>query len=377
MTKSRHIRVKYPRTALAIAAAVLAAAIVSTTGAHASATRAATEPVPCTLDGTALACTLPAVAPVTTTSTVTATTTAPGATVTTTAPGTTVTVTAPAETTPPVEPAGPWSPQPIFQDTFDVAKPAGFATPANNDPLWTGYHYSLNQSAGHDTSKRGFYRAEQASIANGSMAVRVETIDGKPRVFSPIPKVAVAQGGQGNAWPHNGQLGGRYSVDVKISGAIPRYKQAFLLWPDSGNWNEGELDFPEGGYDSVDNSVTAFSHKVVNPNITSNCSSNTYRHSPSDTPVNTGSKWGADTWHTYVMEWVPSNGNTDDAQNPGRWSTFVDGALIHETTNPSCIPSKPMHWVLQIETAIGGAAPAAATAGTVSIDNVRIWDYVG
>jgi hypothetical protein len=334
----------------------LVAAVTLIVGVSASSSaKAVPEPVSCTLDGQELACTIPQV---TITQTVT----------------TTATVTVTSTPVPPQE--GPWSAAPIFTDTFDTDRPAGFAAPAANDPNWTGYHYSLNQTSGHDTSKRGFYRAEQASVHDGSMDVKLQTIDGKPRVFAPIPKVPVALGGQGNAWPHNGQLGGRYSVDVKISGPIPRYKQAFLLWPDSGQWADGELDFPEGEFDSVNNSVTAFSHKVVSPGITNNCSSNMYRYSPSDTPVNTASKWTTD-WHNYVQEWVPSNGNTDDTQNPGRWSVFVDGVLIHQTTNPSCIPSKPMHWVLQIETAIGGAAPAAATTGNVYIDNVAIWDYVG
>lgn len=270
-------------------------------------------------------------------------------------------------TTPP--PAGPWSVQPIFSDTFDVAKPAGFAAPAKNDPKWSGYHFELG-ATGQDTSKRGYYRAEQASVHDGQMDVKLQTIDGKPRVFAPIPKLT-------NGWPYNGQLGGKYSVDVKISAPMPGYKQAFLLWPDSGSWDDGELDFPEGEYGSVNSNVTAFSHKVTNPGITNNCSSNMYRYSSSDTAANTTSKWGVDTWHTYTMEWVPSNGSADDAQNPGRWSTFVDGVKIHETTNPACIPSKSMHWVLQIETAIGGLAPAAATTGNVFIDNVRIWDYTG
>ncbi len=203
---------------------------------------------------------------------------------------------------------------------------------------------------------------------DGSMDVKLETIAGKPRVFAPIPRLSST-----SKWPHNGMLGGRYSVDVKLSGPIPRYKQAFLTWPDSGVWADGELDFPEGEYDAG-SKVTAFSHAVLT-NTTQNCSSNMYRYSPADTPANTTSTWGTNVWHNYVMEWVPSNGNPSDAANPGRWSVYVDGVKIHETTNPNCIPSKPMHWVLQIETAIGGTAPAASTTGNVYIDNVVIQKY--
>lgn len=371
--------------AFIVAAAVAAVAGIATnvlvsdksSGATVASAAEVQAPLGCDYTSPVLTCTIPQTTTTVTSTappvTVTETTSGPTATVTqtvTTQPTTTTSTTA--STVPP--PASIWS-APVFTDTFDAAKPAGFASSATSDPKWTGYSYPLSSSTGQDTSKRGWYRAEQASIHDGSMDVKLQTIDSKPRVFAPIPKVPTSAGGQGNSWPHNGQLGGRYSVDVKLSGAIPRYKQAFLLWPDTGVWEDGELDFPEGEFDSTNNSVTAFSHAVLT-NKTQNCSSNMYRYSPADTPVNQTAKWTT-SWHTYVQEWIPSNGNASDAANPGKWSVYVDGVLIHETTNPNCIPSKPMHWVLQIETAIGGAAPAASTVGNVYIDNVSIQKYVG
>ena len=46
------------------------------------------------------------------------------------------------------------------------------------------------------------------------------------------------------------QAFGRFSVRFR-SDPLPGYKAAWLLWPESDNWNEGEIDFPEGGLDST------------------------------------------------------------------------------------------------------------------------------
>ena len=65
----------------------------------------------------------------------------------------------------------------------------------------------------------------------------VRTQDGQPQSAAVVPLV----NGQ---W--GGQLYGRYEVRFR-SDEIPGYKLAFLLWPDTNNWAEGEIDFPEIG----------------------------------------------------------------------------------------------------------------------------------
>lgn len=347
------------RAAAAVAAAVIAGAVIVTSG-TAGASSAAVD-IPCALEGQAFSCTLPApqtvtatetaTATATETATVTETSTVAGPTVTSTVAGPTVTappvtvtstVTA-ASSTPVTSPIGPWSAAPIFTDDFATTKPAGFGTPSNNDPKWTGYHFALG-STGNDSSKRGYYRAEQGQVRNGYLDITVQTIDGKPRVWAPIPKV-----NGNNSWPHNGQLYGRYAMAIRTDN-LPRYKIAALLWPDSGDWAEGEIDFPEGDFDG---NIGGFSHNTTG-NPSANC-----MIAPTTTRFDSG-------WHEAVIEW-----------KPGSLQYFLDGVMVGSTTAANCVPTKPMHYVLQVETSIGGAAPNPATAGSVRIDNVRIWDYVG
>jgi len=65
------------------------------------------------------------------------------------------------------------------------------------------------------------------------------------------------------------------------------------------------------------------------------------------------------TWHTAVIEWTPS-----------RCRFILDGQLIGTSTQS--IPSDPMHWVLQVETALTGV-PAADVSGHVYIDWVSVY----
>ena len=52
---------------------------------------------------------------------------------------------------------------------------------------------------------------------------------------------------------------------------------------------------------------------------------------------------------------------------------MLDGQVVGQTTTR--VPSSSMHWVLQTETALGGAAPSSATQGNVQIDWVAAWAH--
>ena len=102
------------------------------------------------------------------------------------------------------------------------------------------------------------------------------------------------------------------------------------------------IDFPEGGLNS---NIAGYNHCVGAPS--SNCYANDFK-----TPF-TG-------WHTATIEW-----------SPGKLSYILDGKTGTTTTS---IPSSPMHWVLQTETA-GGGKPAADVAGHLQIDWVSVYSY--
>jgi beta-glucanase (GH16 family) len=139
-----------------------------------------------------------------------------------------------------------------------------------------------------------------------------------------------------------GQLYGRYAIRFKAD-PVPGYKTAWLLWPDSGNRSDGEIDFPEG---NLTGTISAFLHPVDarSGNDKSAFSTKaTYRR-----------------WHTAVIVWAP-----------GRCTFILDGKVIGVVKNR--VPDTPMHWVIQTETQLGGGAPPDNASGHVYIDWVAVY----
>jgi beta-glucanase (GH16 family) len=175
------------------------------------------------------------------------------------------------------------------------------------------------------------------SIQNGVLNLYMHTENGVHMVAAPVPKIPGGSGSDG------GLLHGRYVVRFR-SDALPGYKTAWLLWPDSGVWpRDGEIDFPEG---NLDGTINAFMHYM---NATSGSQQDAY---------STSATYPA--WHTAVIEWMPSY-----------CSFSLDGRVIGTST--SNIPSTPMHWVLQSETTTDGLVPSDTTAGNIQIDWVAVY----
>lgn len=183
-----------------------------------------------------------------------------------------------------------------------------------------------------DTSKNGTYMPSKVlSVSGGVLDYYIHTENNVRMVSAPLPKLPAPQ------------TYGRYSVRFK-SDPIAGYKNAWLLWPDSEVWSDGEIDFPEG---NLDGTIEGFSHCVGNPE--QNCLA-----------INTGKPFTS--WHTATTEWIP-----------GRVTFYLDGIQVGTTT--SGVPNKPMHWVLQTETNLEGIIPDASAAGHVQIDWVAAYSY--
>ncbi len=182
-----------------------------------------------------------------------------------------------------------------------------------------------------DSYNGGTYNRNILSVDNGVLDMFLHKQGGRPQVAAPAPIVTS---------PWAGQTYGKFTVRFK-SEALSGYKTAWLLWPDSNKWAEGEIDFPEG---NLNGTMWAFNHCVGNPS--KNCSW-------VDTQVRYTS------WHTVSVEWTPT-----------RVTYLLDGQVVgNDTTN---IPSTPMHWVLQTET----TGPTAATQdGHLQIDWVTVYTY--
>jgi hypothetical protein len=195
-------------------------------------------------------------------------------------------------------------------------------------PKWTAYQEGWTDTSGNGTYSPG----RTLSTANGMLDIFLHTEGGTHLVSAPQPKLPNVA---------FGQTYGRYTVRFKAD-AVPGYKTAWLLWPDTDQWPDGEIDFPEG---NLDGEINAFSHHTGNP--TEQDGFSTTARYPS--------------WHTATTEW-----------SPGRVTFILDGTTIGSTT--TLVPTTAMHYVLQTETCLEtGCEPADSAAGHVSIDWVAIY----
>lgn len=213
----------------------------------------------------------------------------------------------------------------VFRDDFTTDAARG-SFPGPYASKWTGYDGFTD---GYGT---GNYRNSAISTTGGVMDVYLRTENGKAITAAPSPIVTA---------PWQGQTYGRYTMRFR-SDSLPGYKMASLLWPVSDNWNQGEIDFPEGGLDST---IYAFNHCLNHP--ADNCF-----WAASGTPF-TG-------WHTATLEW-----------SPNRITFILDGRTLGTTT--TSVPTAPLRWVLQLQT--GPDRPAATVAGHVQFDWVAVYTY--
>jgi hypothetical protein len=220
----------------------------------------------------------------------------------------------------------------IFADDFTTPVPLG-SFPSAVSSRWSAY-----PSSAHDSSGNGQYNPQKVlSVRDGMLNMFIHTEGGTHMVAAPIPKLTASS--------DFGQLYGRYSVRFRAD-PLPGYKTAWLLWPDSGTWpRDGEIDFPEADLNST---IKGYVHHQG-------------ASSASDQDRFTTSALYS-SWHTAVIEW-----------SPGKVVLSLDGQTVGQTTTR--VPSSSMHWVLQTETALGGAAPSSSTQGNLQIDWVAAWAH--
>ena len=193
-----------------------------------------------------------------------------------------------------------------------------------------------------DTSGQGLYTPDAVlSVKDGKLDFFLHSKGGKPRVASVVP------------FGYTGQTYGRYSIRFRADN-MPGYKIAFLLWPTSDDWLDGEIDWPEGELNGPFYGASAIRDSPLKGPA---------RFDPA--PRNTSRTDAAD-WHVATTEWTP-----------GKVKWFWDGQLVGETTMPEGVPDKPMRWTLQAETKDGADAtsPAPSTSGHIEVDWVVQYAY--
>ncbi len=167
--------------------------------------------------------------------------------------------------------------------------------------------------------------------------------------FFPVLRPGAAASGE-----QMGQTYGRYTVRFRtvggfrpdVNGGYPadsklgRFGTAFLLWPVSDKWAEGEVDYPEMPWGAK---VAGYVHEIGNPRANGDVFK---------APVTTDRAW-----QTATIEWYP-----------GVLAFYLDGQLIRRVTEN--VPSTPMRWGFQSGGAVGVPPPDAE--GYLLIDWITV-----
>ncbi len=211
-----------------------------------------------------------------------------------------------------------------------------FNTPAALGRVGQVYGQELRGYSGHaDTSGNGTYSPDLVlSASGGKLDFFLHTAGGKPRVAAVLP------------FGYDGQKYGRYSIRFR-SDPLPGYKIAFMLWPTSNDWNEGEIDWPEGNLNG---------HMLATSRVKGSLEDGVMDVDP---PVHRYSPTDSSDWHVATTEW-----------SPGKIKWFWDGELVSETTLRSGVPNTNFRWTLQAETEVGDGAtrPSGQVAGHLQVD---------
>lgn len=226
----------------------------------------------------------------------------------------------------------------IFAEDFDTPVPRGGDLASSRYARgWSGY------SGFVDTSGNGWYDPERVvSVQGGVMDWYVHTADGRHRVAAMVPRVPAT------GW---GQTYGRYSFRFR-SDALPGYKLVGILWPDSDNWGEGEIDFPE--VNSLESSQGMYANLYPPGDLAAGRPGEPARFATSIPANDTG-------WHVATIDWLP-----------GSLTFVLDGATLGTFTQG--VPSTSFHLVFQVETNLSGTPPDSSVSGHVQLDWVTMYE---
>jgi Glycosyl hydrolases family 16 len=189
---------------------------------------------------------------------------------------------------------------------------------------------------------RGWYAPDKViSVTNGTLDWYVHTQNGVHYVAAMVPMVPAS------GW---GQRYGRYSFRFRAD-TIPGYKMVAILWPDSDNWGQGEIDFPE--VSALTRSQMIYANMYAKGNTATAAPGPASGFTTSIAASGTG-------WHIATIEWAP-----------GSLTTWLDGTKLGTFT--AGVPDTSFHLVFQIETNLCNAAISNSVSGHVQLDWVTMY----
>jgi hypothetical protein len=191
-----------------------------------------------------------------------------------------------------------------------------------------------------DSSDLGTYRLDKtASVASSVLTIH-----------------CYKEAGQSTAWvgaptPWNGtpQLYGRYEYRFRTTPTTNSdFKMAWLLWPATNQWVDGEIDFPEL---TLGGNIGGFSHNVTG--------------TPSANVLAYGGSISSQAWHRAAIEWTPASVRF-----------LVDSAQVAITTNSFLTGPAPM---FSSTGSRSGLIPRSSNCALLSLTNMEVrygrWDH--
>lgn len=144
-------------------------------------------------------------------------------------------------------------------------------------------------------SDSSVYKAANMSASGGKLDIKLNGVDGVAFFFKPTIDT-------------RGQTYGKFTIKFRAVGGDGN-GGAMLLWPNSGHWNDGEIDYPEGKFgtlkraDGTYPSMKRFHHvSGANCPISAQYPYGDCHASLSD---DTGQNYN-DVTHTTSIEWTPT-----------------------------------------------------------------------
>jgi hypothetical protein len=180
--------------------------------------------------------------------------------------------------------------------------------------------WSEYEGAGH--AGNGRRTPDAISVENGSLVIRGDS-DGNTG---------------GMAWSDD-QRFGKWEMRAKFPKGDDQYHPVLILWPESGNKDDGETDFAETT--SASDDVSFFLHHGNNDQE--------YAHKTIDITQ----------WHNYAVEWVD-----------GRLTGYIDGQKWFECTDRGKLPSSALHPTIQLDYFPDGGSPKPTE---MYVDYMRIY----
>ncbi len=192
-----------------------------------------------------------------------------------------------------------------------------------------------------DNTGNGQYRDANVSYESSNLTLQMR----------PLANLAGTVVGSGAAGVLFAQpfTGGRFSMRFRADTTMPTYGTAMMLFPANNNWDEGEIDYPEGNFDPSDG-------LHLNQHILNGSGNDAATSYDTGGPI---ALWSD--WHISVIEWVPGISVR----------YYLDGILIWEETTVANVPTTPHNWVVQAAAPVG-STPGAGEAGLVQIDWVTV-----